>query len=195
VERPVKDELVRLLVQKTEKITIGDPLERENWLGPVIDARAVERYQLAVAEARRDGRVHVGGEHLTEGALAHGFYVEPTVVELPPTHRIFREELFVPLTAIAAVDSLGEALTLANESEFGLTAGVYSEDPAEVAQFLDQIEAGVLYVNRRAGATTGAWPGVQPFGGWKGSGSTGKAGLSMYYPAQFMREQSHTIVD
>ena len=64
-----------------------------------------------------------------------------------------------------------------------------------MARFLDQIEAGVLYVNRRAGATTGAWPGVQPFGGWKGSGSTGKSGLSMYYPAQFLREQSHTIVD
>jgi len=62
-------------------------------------------------------------------------------------------------------------------------------------RFLEEIEAGVLYVNRRAGATTGAWPGVQPFGGWKGSGSSGKAGLSLYYPAQFMREQSHTIVD
>ena len=195
VERPARDELVRLLVQKTEKITIGDPLARENWLGPVIDARAVERHQLSVAEARRDGRVHVGGERLTAGALGRGFYVEPTVVELPVTHRLFRDELFVPLTAIAAVDSLGEAIALANGSEFGLTAGVYSEDPAEVEQFLDQIEAGAVYVNRRAGATTGAWPGVQPFGGWKGSGSTGKAGLSMYYPAQFMREQSHTVVD
>jgi 1-pyrroline-5-carboxylate dehydrogenase len=195
VERPVRDELVRLLVQKTEKITIGDPLVRENWLGPVIDAHAVERHQQAVAEARRDGRVHIGGEHLTEGALGHGFYVEPTVVELPVTHRLLRDELFVPLTAVAVVDSLGEAITLANESAFGLTAGIYSEDPAEVKQFLDEIEAGVLYVNRRAGATTGAWPGVQPFGGWKGSGSTGKAGLSMYYPVQFMREQSHTVVD
>ena len=58
-----------------------------------------------------------------------------------------------------------------------------------------EIEAGVLYVNRRAGATTGAWPGIQAFGGWKGSGSTGKAGLSMYYVAQFLREQSHTVVD
>ncbi len=62
-------------------------------------------------------------------------------------------------------------------------------------RFLDEIQSGVLYVNRRAGATTGAWPGVQAFGGWKGSGSTGKAGLSLYYPAQFLREQSHTIVD
>jgi 1-pyrroline-5-carboxylate dehydrogenase len=93
------------------------------------------------------------------------------------------------------VDSLDEALSLANSSEYGLTAGIYSEDASEVQRFLDRIEAGVLYVNRRAGATTGAWPGVQPFGGWKGSGSTGKAGLSMYYVAQFLREQSHTIVD
>jgi len=93
------------------------------------------------------------------------------------------------------VDSLDEALALANDSVYGLTAGVYSEDPAEVTKFLDEIQAGVLYVNRRAGATTGAWPGVQAFGGWKGSGSTGKAGLSMYYVSQFMREQSHTVVD
>jgi ATPase subunit of ABC transporter with duplicated ATPase domains len=64
-----------------------------------------------------------------------------------------------------------------------------------LGRFLDTAEAGVLYVNRRAGATTGAWPGVQAFGGWKGSGSTGKAGLSMYYVAQFLREQSHTVVD
>ena len=85
--------------------------------------------------------------------------------------------------------------TLANDSVYGLTAGVYSEDQAEVQTFLDRIQAGVLYVNRRAGATTGAWPGIQAFGGWKGSGSTGKAGLSMYYVAQFMREQSHTVVD
>ncbi len=196
VERPVHDELVRLLVEKTEKITIGDPLVRSNWMGPVIDQRAVDRHQAAVGEARRDGTVYTGGEHLTDGDFARGFYVEPTVVgNLPTSHRLFRDELFVPLTTVAAVDSIDEAIALANDSVLGLTAGVYSEDPAEVQQFLDTAQAGVLYVNRRAGATTGAWPGVQAFGGWKGSGSTGKSGLSMYYVAQFMREQSRTIVD
>jgi 1-pyrroline-5-carboxylate dehydrogenase len=196
VERPVHDELVRLLVEKTEKIAIGDPLVRSNWMGPVIDQRAVDRHQAAVSDARRDGTVFTGGEHLTDGDLARGFYVEPTVVgNLPTSHRLFRDELFAPFTAVAAVDSMEEALALANDNVLGLTAGVYSEDPAEVQQFLDTVEAGVLYVNRRAGATTGAWPGVQAFGGWKGSGSTGKAGLSMYYVAQFMREQSRTIVD
>jgi 1-pyrroline-5-carboxylate dehydrogenase len=196
VERAVHDELVAKLVEKTEQIVIGDPLVRANWLGPIIDQRAVDRHQTAVSEARRDGTVFTGGEHLTDGDLARGFYVEPTVVGgLPADHRVLRDEFFAPLTAVHAVDSLDEALTLANDTVYGLTAGVYSEDPAEVQQFLDRIQAGVLYVNRRAGATTGAWPGVQAFGGWKGSGSTGKAGLSMYYVAQFMREQSRTIVD
>jgi 1-pyrroline-5-carboxylate dehydrogenase len=196
VERPVHDELVRLLVEKTEAITVGDPLVRSNWMGPIIDQRAVDRHQAAVSEARRDGTVFVGGERLTDAGMERGFYVEPTVVgNLPTSHRLFRDELFAPLTAVAAVDSLGEALDLANDSVYGLTAGVYTEDSAEAQQFLDRAQAGVLYVNRRAGATTGAWPGVQAFGGWKGSGSTGKAGLSMYYVAQFMREQSHTVVD
>ena len=196
VERPVHDELVRLLVEKTEKVAVGDPLVRANWMGPIIDQRAVDRHQAAVADARSGGTVFTGGEHLTDGDLARGFYVEPTVVgNLPTSHRLFRDELFAPFTAVAAVDSLDEAIALANDNVLGLTAGVYSEDAAEVQHFLDTIEAGVLYVNRRAGATTGAWPGIQAFGGWKGSGSTGKAGLSMYYVAQFMREQSRTIVD
>ena len=196
VEKPVHDELVRLLVEKTEAITIGDPLLRENWLGPVIDQRAVDRHQEAAAEARRDGKVFVGGERLTDRGMERGFYVEPTVVGgLPADHRLFRDELFVPFTAVHAVESFDEGIDLANDSVYGLTAGVYSEDPGEVQRFLDRAQAGVLYVNRRAGASTGAWPGVQAFGGWKGSGSTGKAGLSMYYVAQFLREQSHTVVD
>jgi 1-pyrroline-5-carboxylate dehydrogenase len=196
VERPVHDELVRLLVEKTERIAVGDPLLRETWLGPVIDDRALGRHQDAVREARRDGTVYTGGEAIGEGHLARGFYVEPTVVGgLPAAHRLFRDELFVPFTAVHPVDSLDEALALSNDSLYGLTAGIYSSDQAEVERFLAGIHAGVLYVNRRAGATTGAWPGVQSFGGWKGSGTTGKSGLGMYYVAQFLREQSHTVVD
>ena len=196
VERRVHEELLRLLVEKTEQITVGDPLLRTSWLGPIIDERAVRRYEAAVADARRDGRVLAGGERLVDGDFARGTFVEPTIVgHLPADHRLFQDELFVPFTAVHAVDSLDEALQLANDSTYGLTAGVYTEDSSEVDRFLEEIEAGVLYVNRRAGATTGAWPGVQAFGGWKGSGSTGKAGLSLYYPAHFMREQSHTIVD
>jgi 1-pyrroline-5-carboxylate dehydrogenase len=195
VERPVHDELIRLLVEKTEKITIGDPTIRANWLGPVIDDRAVARHQTAVSEARRDGAVFTGGERLSDGDLARGYYVEPTVVGLPASHRLFQDELFAPFNAVAAVDSLDEALAFANDNLYGLTAGIYTEDTAAQQRFLTEMQAGVLYVNRRAGATTGAWPGVQPFGGWKGSGTTGKSALGPWYVAQFLREQSHTIVD
>ena len=83
VERAVHDELVRQLVEKTEKLVIGNPLPRPAFIGPVIDERAVDRHQQAVAEARRDGTVFTGGERLTDGDLARGFYVEPTVVGLP----------------------------------------------------------------------------------------------------------------
>jgi 1-pyrroline-5-carboxylate dehydrogenase len=72
---------------------------------------------------------------------------------------------------------------------------MFSRDDAEVDEFLRRIEAGVVYVNRKAGATTGAWPGVQPFGGWKGSGTNGKAGGGPYYVQQYLREQSRTIVE
>ena len=82
----------------------------------------------------------------------------------------------MPFVAVAPFDELDEAIEKANDTEYGLTAGFFSEDQAEVDEWLDRIQAGVVYVNRRAGATTGAWPGVQPFGGWKGSGTTGKAG-------------------
>ena len=74
------------------------------------------------------------------------------------------------------------------------TAGLFSEDKGEIDRFFNEIEAGVVYVNRRAGATTGAWPGMQPFGGWKGSGTTGKAGGGLHYVQQYLREQSRTLI-
>ena len=95
---------------------------------------------------------------------------------------------------IGEVASLEEAIERANASDYGLTAGFYGGQH-EIAGFLDRIEAGVTYVNRPQGATTGAWPGYQPFGGWKGSGSTGKAIGSYWYLPLYLREQSRTIVD
>ena len=89
--------------------------------------------------------------------------------------------------------SLDEALHAANDTKFGLTAGVFTRKQAEIDAFLDRIQAGVVYVNRAAGATTGAWPGVQPFGGWKGSGSTGKNIGGLYTLPLYLREQSRTV--
>jgi 1-pyrroline-5-carboxylate dehydrogenase len=83
---------------------------------------------------------------------------------------------------------------LSNAVPHALTAGLFAEDDAEIDRFFDRIEAGVVYVNRSAGATTGAWPGVQPFGGWKRSGTAGKLGGGPYYLQQYLREQSRTRV-
>ena len=194
VERSVAGEFSGRLADRAAQLRVGDPLDRDAYMGPVIDAEAVERFKEAVKEARKEGRVLAGGEVLDD-LEPKGNYVAPTVVgDLPTDHRLFKDELFVPLVAVAPVDSLEQALELANDTEYGLTAGFYSADPAEVEEFLDRIQAGVVYVNRKAGATTGAWPGVQPFGGWKGSGSSGKAGGGLYYVQQFMREQSQTVI-
>jgi 1-pyrroline-5-carboxylate dehydrogenase len=185
---------VAQLKEKTEAIKVGDPLERDVYLGPLINDAAVETYQEAVEEARKSGSVITGGERLTEGDMARGTFVQPTVVEVPTDNWLFKKELFVPFVAVAPVDSLDEAIKLSNDSEYALTAGLFSEDEREIDEWLDRIDGGVVYVNRRAGATTGAWPGVQPFGGWKGSGTTGKAGGGPYYVTQYMREQSRTVI-
>ena len=176
--------------------TVGDPLPRTAFLGPVIDERAVDRHQQAVAEARRDGTVFTGGERLTDGgAGARLLRRADGRRRLPANHRLFQDELFAPFTAVARGRLARRGARARQRQRLRPDRRRLLEDQAEVQRFLDEIEAGVLYVNRRAGATTGAWPGVQAFGGWKGSGSTGKAGLSMYYVAQFLREQSHTVVD
>jgi 1-pyrroline-5-carboxylate dehydrogenase len=194
VEREVHDEFLRLLKEKTEGIQPKDPLERDAYLSPVINDGALETFEEAAAEARKAGTIVAGGERITDGELGKGNFVQPTVVSVPEDSWIWKKELFVPFVAVAPFDELDDAIDKANDVEYGLTAGFFSEDEGEVQEFLDRIQAGVVYVNRRAGSTTGAWPGVQPFGGWKASGTTGKAGGGPYYVLQYLREQSRTVI-
>jgi 1-pyrroline-5-carboxylate dehydrogenase len=102
--------------------------------------------------------------------------------------------LFVPITLVADVLTLDEAIELANGTDYGLTAGIFSQDDREIDEFFNRVEAGVTYANRRAGATTGAWPGINSFGGWKASGSTGRGTGGPYYLQQFLREQSRVRI-
>lgn len=196
VERPVLDAFLAKLVEKAKALKIGDPRAREIFVGPAIDADAGARYAGAVAATKRDGMLAYGGTRLSGGIFDHGVYVEPAIaVGLPHAHRLNREELFVPFVSVMAVDDLAQGIALANKVEYGLTAGVYARDTAELDLFFESAEAGVLYANRRSGATTGAWPGIQTFCGWKGSGATGKGGLGPWYVPQFMREQSRTSME
>ena len=196
VQRDVRDKFVQLLVEKTRRIKVGNPLERDVWMGPVINESALKTYLSAVDRAKRDGgKILIGGRRITDPPLDRGYFVEPTIIDgLPPDHPLFSEELFVPITVLAQVMTLDEALELANRTEYGLTAGIYSENEDDLRTFFERIQAGVTYANRRAGATTGAWPGVNPFGGWKASGSTGRGTGGPYYVQQFMREQSRVRI-
>jgi 1-pyrroline-5-carboxylate dehydrogenase len=195
VEDAAAAALTAKLQEKIAALRIGDPTRAENWLGPVVNERAQHKYQEYVDRLRAGGaKILAGGQVLNDGERRQGFYVAPMLAEAPAEHPLWREEMFLPILMLRRVRDLDEALRLANESDLGLTAGVYGSR-AEVAYFLDRIEAGVTYANRAQGATTGAWPGYQPFGGWKGSGNTGKAIASFYYLAQYMREQSQTVVE
>ncbi len=195
VDRKVETPFLEKLLEKTRAIKIGDPSEKDVFFGPVINAKAVKTFEEAVVEAKKGGEVLIGGARLTEGRLARGNYVAPTILRLPLDHPLFMRELFVPILSFAAVSGLDEAIRESNKVDFGLTAGIFSADEAEIERFFDEVEAGVCYANRKTGATTGAWPGVQSFCGWKGSGSTGKGGCGPYYVAQFLREQSRTVME
>ncbi|MCY3832425.1 MAG: aldehyde dehydrogenase family protein [Chloroflexi bacterium] len=196
VDAAVKDDFLRKLVDLAANVQVGDPTDADTYMGPIISESAYQAYRRYIDELDA-GKVLTGGwasRRLapTEGK---GYFVAPTVVtDLPDDHRLWQHEMFAPIVAVRGVEGPEEAMRLANGVALGLTAGFYSEDPTEVEWFLDNIEAGVLYVNRATGATTGAWPGYQSFGGWKGSTGSNKAAGSWYYLQQYMREQSHTIV-
>ncbi|HZS58952.1 MAG TPA: aldehyde dehydrogenase family protein [Gemmatimonadaceae bacterium] len=195
VARSIADAYLSAVLAKTSALRIGDPSERDVFVGPVINERAVARFERAVAQATREGAVLIGGGRPREGVCSHGYFVAPTVARLPVESTLFLEELFVPFLAVGIVSGLDEAIAETNKTEYGLTAGIFSRSRAEIDRFFDEVEAGVCYANKRTGATTGAWPGAQPFCGWKGSGSTGKGGCGPYYVAQFLREQSRTVIE
>lgn len=195
VEQPVQEALVQKLVDLTGKIAVGDPTRRENWMGPVINRKAYDDFRSYMDELGRAGTILTGSKQLTEGELARGYFCAPTLVaDVPPEHRLWRHEMFLPIVMLAGVDSLEEAMRRSNDVAYGLTAGFYGSKK-EADWFFDQIQVGVAYANRPQGATTGAWPGYQPFGGWKGSGSSGKNGGGPYYLQLYMHEQSRTLIE
>lgn len=191
VDNRIKAEFISKLASATESLKVGDPTEQTNWMGPVSTANAYANYQRFVADLQENAEIVTGGKTLDP----RGYYVAPTVVtELPADHPLWQKEMFLPIVAVAGFDSLDEAMQRTNDVPFGLTAGIYTEDPKEIDWFFDNVEAGVIYANRATGATTGAWPGYQPFGGWKGSSTTGRGSGGAHYLQQYLREQSQTIV-
>lgn len=195
VEEAVYDELVAKLKSKVDALVIGDPTERNTYLGPVINQNSYNEFKSYTEEINQAGATFLTGGNVKSGGIFNkGFYCEPTfVTNLPFSHRLWKHEMFLPISMIGKVSSLDEAMKIANDVDYGLTAGFYGS-PKETDWFFDNIQAGVTYANRPQGATTGAWPGYQPFGGWKGSGGSGKNGGGYYYVQLYMHEQIRTLV-
>jgi 1-pyrroline-5-carboxylate dehydrogenase len=196
VQTKVKEEFLSALKERVEELRIGDPREKGVFIGPLINEKAVQKFKSAVAEAKQSGgEVVAGGKVLSRGPLGQGFYVEPTVVTgLPNGHRLMKDELFLPFVVVGEFGPVDEAISEANDTDYGLTAGIFSKDPKELKKFFDGIKFGVTYANRSGGSTTGAWPGAQSFTGWKASGATGRGVGSPFYLLNFIRDQSQTSV-
>jgi len=195
VQNNVKSQFLSKLVEKTKKLRVENPKERDSFVGPVINLNAYNNFKKFSKLASKHGNILTGGSAVRNREFKHGYYVEPTIVEgLPTRHPLLKKELFVPILCITEYDKFDNAIRMTNQSEYGLTSGIYSNKKEEILKFLQDIEAGVVYVNRKKSSTTGAMVGRQSFGGWKDSGTTGKGTGGKYYLAQFMREQSQTIV-
>jgi len=196
VQNEVADQFISKLVEKTKNLKIGMPWQMDVFLGPVINKEAKTKFENAVNLAKKDGEILTGGSVLTSPELENGYFVEPTIVtKLPEEHKLVKEELFLPFLCIQRYDIFDDAIQLANQTEFGLTAGIFSNDEKQLDEFFSKIQAGVVYANRFASATTSALVSSQPFVGWKNSGSTGKGAGGENYLQQFMRTQTQTRCD
>jgi 1-pyrroline-5-carboxylate dehydrogenase len=195
IEAPVYDELVDRLVNLTDKLAVGDPTDRNVYMGPVVNESSYADFKKFTEDLSQSGNILTGGKILAEGEYSKGFYCEPTIVaDLPLDHYLWKHEMFLPITTVAKINTLEQGMALANDVDYGLTAGFYGSTD-EAKWFFKNIQAGVTYANRPQGATTGAWPGFQPFGGWKGSGSSGKNAGGHYYVQLYMHEQIRTLID
>jgi 1-pyrroline-5-carboxylate dehydrogenase len=188
VHESKREEFLSALIEKVRSMKIGDPLRKEVYIGPLMGARALEKYKATIDGARRSGKVIYGGSEASTGL--GGAYVEPAIIEVGQESPLMHDELFVPVLAVDTFRKFEEAVAKANDTAYGLTAGLYSRNRKEIREFAGAIQAGTVYINRKSGATTGAIVGAHTFVGWKGSGLTGKGTGSRFYLQQFLREQS-----
>lgn len=172
VVEDVYDKVLNLVIEKTKQIKMGDPVEKENWFGPVINNAAVQKIMGYIEIGKKEGELVLGGNYL--GESMKGFYIEPTIFSnVDPKARIAQEEIFGPVLSFIKAKDFDDALEIANGTEYGLTGALYSKDIKRIERAKEEFHVGNLYFNRKC---TGALVGVQPFGGFNMSGTDSKAG-------------------
>jgi 1-pyrroline-5-carboxylate dehydrogenase len=165
----VYDQVLQKVIEKTKRLTIGDVTRPETYMGPVVDENAMKKISEYIEVGKGEGRLAAGGEH-----HGPGYFIEPTVfADVDPHARIAQEEIFGPVLAVIKAKDFDDALHIANDTEYGLTGSLYSQDPQRIERAKEEYHVGNLYFNRKS---TGALVGVHPFGGFNMSGTDSKAG-------------------
>ncbi|OCA87191.1 aldehyde dehydrogenase family protein [Pseudobacillus wudalianchiensis] len=181
VEEGIYEAFRDRLVERTKELKVGNPLEADSFMGPAVSKSQQDGVLAMIKAGKAEATLLCGGEVPAEADLANGFYIKPTVFEnVSCNARIAREEIFGPVIALFKVGSYEEAIEMANDTEYGLSAAICTNNLTLANRFVDDIEAGIVHVNSE---TAGAEPQV-PFGGCKasstGSREQGKTAIEFY---------------
>jgi 1-pyrroline-5-carboxylate dehydrogenase len=174
VDERIYDEFVEKLAARTKNVKVGPTDDPGNYMGPVINKAAYSKITDYIKVGSKEGRLVCGGEASDE----QGYFIQPTVIaDVAPTARIAQEEIFGPVVAVIKAKDFDDALGIFNGTAYGLTGGIFTQNPDKIARARSECYVGNFYVNRKI---TGALVGVQPFGGYNMSGTCAKAGGSDY---------------
>ncbi|MBC8637926.1 betaine-aldehyde dehydrogenase [Caballeronia sp. EK] len=167
VERGVIDRFEALVLERVKRIRIGAPDDLNTNFGPLVSAAQLQKVLGFIESGKREGaRLVAGGARMTDGPFARGQYVEPTVfADCRDDMRIVREEIFGPVMSILAFDDEDEVIARANDTDYGLAAGVVTENLSRAHRVIHRLEAGICWIN-----TWGESPAEMPVGGYKQSG-------------------------
>jgi aldehyde dehydrogenase (NAD+) len=164
----VADEFVKRVAARAQSMRIGDGADPKTEMGPSVDENQLRTVLRYIEIGREDGaRLVCGGERATGDGLENGYFVQPTVFDyVTPDMRIAREEIFGPVLSVIRVKDFDSAMLAANDSEYGLSSSIFSNDAARIFRFVDEIETGMTHINS---PTTGGEAHI-PFGGVKATG-------------------------
>jgi len=170
IDEKVYDEFVKKLIPRVKKITVGPTTDTANWMGPVINEKALKNTQSYIEIGKKEGKLLAGGNEVK----GNGYFLEPTVFgDVAFDARIAQEEIFAPVLALVKCKDFDDGLRIVNSTEFGLTGAVFTQNRTKIAKAKDHFHVGNMYINRKC---TGALVDVQPFGGFNMSGTDSKAG-------------------
>ncbi|OLC85550.1 MAG: L-glutamate gamma-semialdehyde dehydrogenase [Acidobacteria bacterium 13_1_40CM_4_61_5] len=166
----VYEPFVQKVVERAKKIRVGPSEDPNNYMGPVVSKSAMNTILEYIEVGKKEGKLLLGGAR----APGDGYFIQPTIIaEVDPKARIAQEEIFGPVLAVVKARDFDHALEVANNTEFGLTGGVYTKNPAKIEKATEAFHVGNLYFNRKC---TGAMVGAHPFGGFNMSGTDSKTG-------------------